>query len=577
MLKLIKNISQKQCIQYALTVLLTGMILYLTSALWCKGIVVSFNVQSDKSIEYQVFYTETPEQDFNEKQSIKKNILKGFQKVEFILPIGKIAKFRLAFGNEPEKIEISDLKIKGSESVEPDYSEFAENDINYSVTDEGKILLSFYENVPYVSLCNTNPYITYKKDLNLVRNDRIDWCRLIVIAVLAFLLMFKFTKHLSEKRYSRSDMVMVTVFFALLFIPMSYISDTEISEKEYRMLAQKPSVSIYDEDGESFGERFDAWYNDHFFGRDEITEFYKNVIALVSPTLQNDKVLIGKDGWLFFKENNGMNNYANVVDLPERNMENGLRYLKAIDDWCKEHNKKFYYVIAPDKGKIYGEYYRLIRKQRSDDYSIAMQFVDYIRKNSDIKVIYPRDELLKHKKDGLVYYKDDTHWSEFGAYWAYKTIADVISEDYEIKRININKWPNNDIRSSYDLHKFLNKGYEDSIMRKSPEYLYKSPEYVMKADCVMETRYGKSDEGLILCENKENRYNVFVLRDSFFSWLIPYTADTFNVSKILWKHNMEFEDLEDIEQNYDIVILESIERFIPFILKQRFPYFPRYY
>jgi len=57
--------------------------------------------------------------------------------------------------------------------------------------------------------------------------------------------------------------------------------------------------------------------------------------------------------------------------------------------------------------------------------------------------------------------------------------------------------------------------------------------------------------------------------------LIPYVSDTFKDTKILWKQNMATEDLKDIEENYDIVIVENVERYIPQILKRKFPALPK--
>ena len=104
---------------------------------------------------------------------------------------------------------------------------------------------------------------------------------------------------------------------------------------------------------------------------------------------------------------------------------------------------------------------------------------------------------------------------------------------------------------------------------------YNIPDYTRKAVCEKKGKFKREKDGLVTCKNKDNKYNVFVLRDSFFSWLIPYFSDTFKDTKVLWKHNIEKEDLKDIEKNYDIVILENVERFIPQVLKHKFPELPK--
>ena len=558
MLKALNDILRKQRIQYVLTVLLTVVILYFTSAVWYRGIVLSFNAQADKNIQYQIFYTETPEQDFNEKQSIKKYVIDGLQKVKIGLPIGKIAKLRLAFGSMPERLEISDIQIKGTGRLDLEYNEFAKNEIDFSTVQDGKFIIYSYKD---------NPYITYKKDLNLVRNNRIDWCRLIIITVLALFFVFKLTKYLVDERYSKIDVILIAVFFALLFLPMSHITDARTSEKEFRVFATKPQFSIYNENKNSYGEQFNEWFSDHFFGRDMMMNIYQNIRYMIAPNMGNNNVLVGKDGWLFFKFDNSMNNYANNVDLSEKNMENGLKYLKTIDEWCKENGKEFYYVIAPDKNKIYGEYYRLIRKQRSNDYGIGKQFTDYIKKNSDIKVIYLYDVLRENKNKGVLYYKHDSHWSELGAYYGYKTLMKLMKmpeKQYEFDLI------------SYNSRKLTSLGYfgVGDLDRLVENYSIQDNNLYYKLK-INDRYFCKSYNINTMnneCYNSEGKKNLFMIRDSFGGALLYYLSDNFHKIYTVGNESSITEtDLKMIKEDYDIVIFENVERYIPKILNESFP------
>ena len=66
------------------------------------------------------------------------------------------------------------------------------------------------------------------------------------------------------------------------------------------MLAPRPQLT-FDEDveEENYGTQFEAWYNDHFFGREAMIGLYNNIKYFISPTVGNDRILVGKDGWLF--------------------------------------------------------------------------------------------------------------------------------------------------------------------------------------------------------------------------------------------------------------------------------------
>ena len=105
------------------------------------------------------------------------------------------------------------------------------------------------------------------------------------------------------------------------------------------------------------------------------------------------------------------------------------QYLSDVDDWATKNGKTFYYVIAPDKNKIYGENIVNINKIRPDSEGRANQVVKYLKDNTTVKVIYPYEALMNNKDKGLLYYKKDTHWNYFGAYFLYFCVCLYTQED----------------------------------------------------------------------------------------------------------------------------------------------------
>ena len=54
-----------------------------------------------------------------------------------------------------------------------------------------------------------------------------------------------------------------------------------------------------------------------------------------------------------------------------------------------------------------------------DDYTCVDRLVDYLKENTDIRIVYPKQELLKVKEENpdiLLYRKLDTHWNNVGGY-----------------------------------------------------------------------------------------------------------------------------------------------------------------
>lgn len=544
-----------------LTIIFTVLAIWFSKNLFISHCIeVSATVNTNKNIELQLFYTENSEENFNEKQSVKKNISSGTTNLKIVLPAQHISKFRFDFGSNPGKVILKKLIFHGKKDIILNFEKLKFHEINTH-----KI---YKEEIEIVSN-QRDPFIIFNETLNINQGHKVDWC-IFLILLCAYLFVFSkgidyLAKFKNFEKYSRIDIVFLASFFALLFIPMLNISDAVESEQENRVLAIKPHLFQDGKLDRNFGTKFDSWFNDRFLGRDLITFAYQYLKYAVAPLAGNDKILVGKDGWYFYKPDRSLENFANKVILSETDLENGLNYLKNIDSWCKEHNKNFYYIIIPDKHRIYGEQYRLVNKLRSDKFGIAEQFIDYIQQHSDIKVLYLKDEMLKRKEKGLVYFKQDSHWSDLGAYYGYNAIIGELKKDYNLNAIKVTEW--------YDATGTIS----DLIFMLAPQKIastdkiYKRPVYQTKTECKYLTKYGHKDLGEVFCNNKKNQYNIFVLRDSFFNWLTPYFSDTFNKTKLVWKYNIEREDVEDIDSNYDIVILENVERFIPKILQQKFP------
>jgi len=403
--------------------------------------------------------------------------------------------------------------------------------------------------------------------MDLSEKYSISYLILFTVAVLAFLFSYKLINYLANfkllQHNSRIDIVFLSMFFITLYIPMSYISKEETSPNEKRVLAKYPKLLGENGINTLFGKKVENWFNDRFFGRRFMLSTEEKMKRLIEPHRGNKKVMVGKDGWLFYKGDNSVNNFINKSELSSHQMEKGTEYLIAINNWCKAHNKKFYYVLIPDKHRIYGEYVQYIQKIRPDSESIDNQWVNYIRQHSDVNVIYLYDTLMQHKGSDLLYWKEDTHWNHYGAYIGYKEIINELAENYNIKPYEVTKWKD-EVNPNRDLSKMYTYGYRDKDVK------YKEPVMANKSSSC-ESIDEEDANNTELCYNLKKKLKAFVLRDSFSTALIPYYAETFGKVKLVWRYDITSENLQEIAAEYDIVILENVARFIPKILNKTFP------
>lgn len=376
---------------------------------------------------------------------------------------------------------------------------------------------------------------------------------LILASFLAYNLIIYIQDFKTSKHQSRLDIIFLNIFFIFLFIPMSHINQDEISIQENRTLAKwQPLINQNGKINYDFGKNFNEWFNDRFYLRNLLIALsdYKLYFA---KNWQTKDVIKGKDGWLFLGWKKSINNYSNNFLYTNEELSKMTDSLISINNYCKKHNKKFYFFIAPDKSSIYGEFYNSRIKKKSSQ-SKTKQLIEYINATTDIKIIYPQERLLseKDKNKSLLYYKQDTHWTMLGAYYGYLELMNAVKKDFS----NIELYKPLDSKIEHhngDLHNMTPK-----ILRTDDNSDYIVPNVKMNDICNEE----RQTRGQVICNNINGKYNLLMLRDSFAKFLIPYFAYTFQNSKYVWGTNISPIDM----QNADVIILEIVEREVATIM-----------
>lgn len=242
------------------------------------------------------------------------------------------------------------------------------------------------------------------------------------------------------------NLALIISFLLILIIPCTHIDyNTEKSEKEKRYFAKYEHIILDGSINLNYGKNFEAWFNDRYFGREfllKLNDFFK--INHANSSVGNKDVLVGKDGWLFCRADGSESNYSNIRLFSDAEIEGIFNYLAAIHQWCANNDKTFLFFIAPDKNRVYPEYYPdSIRKIRNDSESRTSQFVNYVKEHSDISIIYPLEEIISAKSSGqLLYYKNDTHWNDYGAYIRFKRLERELLSINIISPLDVSGWEN---------------------------------------------------------------------------------------------------------------------------------------
>lgn len=345
--------------------------------------------------------------------------------------------------------------------------------------------------------------------------------------------------------------IFIVLFLTVCIIPLIFSNKKAgmISTVENRALAEFPKV--FKDDGAINPElktEFNSWLNDNIGFRDTLMGFNTKIQYTFFNKINSSDVILGKNGWLFYQGEGGIsiNDYQAKELYTEKQLKKILKNVAELQKWCHDNDMEFVLMLMPNKEHVYSELMpdgiQEVNKKKNIDL-----VVDYIRENSDIKVVYPKEELLKAKKNYDVYYKYDTHWNDLGAYEGYKALMSALN-------ITPVSFENIEIRE-YDGGDLANMAMLSGIMETYDENFIS---------------YSGTVETLYDDENGNNayqkyRYNdghgkIFFMGDSFRDALKPMLSRTFEYSDFVHRDTEIFDEV--LKEKLDIFVYQMVERYV---------------
>lgn len=347
--------------------------------------------------------------------------------------------------------------------------------------------------------------------------------------------IFSLLKAIKGRKFAALDgidRVFAAVFFILLAVPGSYIHQKTVNKWENRNYHKAPALFIDGRLNRDFGTGFEKYFSDRIVGRKDFINI-NFAIRRLNSRQTSEKALAGKDNWLFYKYDNSIANFKNESVFTADEKQAILSYIKTL----LSRNKNLYVFIAPDKNKIYGEFFPdTVQKVRPDEQSRTYDMIRLIRSETGVPVIYPYAELREAKKAGaLLYYKHDTHWNPLGGYYGFRALVR-----------EMNKTRPFPVLQTDDKDLVADDYVVSDLARLFPGF---------KAEPVA---YKKLKDFKAL---PAKDLSVFVLTDSFYTAMIEYFAKSFKSVETHPYKKIKTLDWEKLEKA-DIVVLEVVERFL---------------
>ena len=199
--------------------------------------------------------------------------------------------------------------------------------------------------------------------------------------------------------------IFILTLFLFLIINV-IVPDREKSVQENRMLATKPKFRLSSLISGDYDEKFEAYMDDQFVGRDMWRKLKVTVDRIGGSRLENG-VYIGTNGQLLEQ-----------IEVADKN--HLAANIKAIKSFSESQSKiPVRMMLVPDAANVLNHSLPALAKPEDQTQMFSM-----VRKDlgDSVEWIDVSTELNKHKTE-KIYYKTDHHWTTLGAFYAFQAAA----------------------------------------------------------------------------------------------------------------------------------------------------------
>ena len=208
--------------------------------------------------------------------------------------------------------------------------------------------------------------------------------------------------------------IFILTLFLFLIINV-IVPDREKSVQENRMLATKPKFRLSTLISGDYDEKFEAYMDDQFVGRDMWRKLKVTVDRIGGSRLENG-VYIGKNGQLLEQ--------IEVAD--ETHLAANIKAIKSFSESQSKIPVRM--MLVPDAANVLNHSLPALAKPEDQTQMFSM-----VRKDlgDSVEWIDVSTELNKHKTE-KIYYKTDHHWTTLGAFYAFQAAAPSLGIDGDL-------------------------------------------------------------------------------------------------------------------------------------------------
>ena len=217
----------------------------------------------------------------------------------------------------------------------------------------------------------------------------------LVMILLLNSIIIDFIKKLSKFNFRNRYAYILIIFLCFLIMPSIiykiFYDKFDHTNYEKRSLAKKPVFSI--NNLYKYPSEYEKYFNDHVALKNELTKLIRTVDMSLFNYIIDSSLLYGIDKNAYWKIT--IKDYVLPRSISTNTLIRWKNNIMKFRNELKNKNIDFIFMIAPSKTYVYNDklpnYIKKFTNMTSTEHIIK-----YLKDNTDIKILYPLDELIKY-------------------------------------------------------------------------------------------------------------------------------------------------------------------------------------
>lgn len=369
---------------------------------------------------------------------------------------------------------------------------------------------------------------------------------------------------MNSKRFT--NIAMSAVFLAAITVPLATMWSGDGSNSEKRNLADFPVGDLNAQGLRHFPQDFETFVNDRFGFRNALLSLHSYMSYRWFHLSGTAHVIAGKKEWLFISDDSSLPDLQRTSHFSPDDLAKWKAGLMQRYEWLKSQGIEYRFLVGPEKNTIFPEL--IPTRVKGDGPSRLDELVSYL--GATPYFVNPTADLLAHKADAgrKLYFHTDTHWTNYGGYFAYRDLIRSLGErpeDLTFKTVQPA-----DQKSPFftDMSRMIREPRIETI---------EEPTTPLTPDC-QQMRQAQLPLGVGLqltprtffatvCPGKPG--TVLAFRDSFFTAIQPFLSEHYGRVIYLWRDpDSDLLARMVAQERPNIVIEELVERGMPYAVPQ---------